>query len=87
VSVGSTYDLSVYGPNGFARYFQSSTGSGAARLDVVSSYDIRDGASIELKIINTGRAEAEVSVTRRLHLRLAGAKSRSRRHAARNVVT
>jgi hypothetical protein len=30
----STYDLSVYGPNGFMRYFKGSLGSGAAALDI-----------------------------------------------------
>ena len=69
-SVTSSYDLSVYGPNGFVRYFQGSIGSGAAVLDVVSKYDREDDhdddrdddrGSIKLIITNTG-AKAEVSV-------------------------
>jgi phospholipase C len=35
-NVASSYDLSVYGPNGFVRYFKGSIGSGAAALDVFS---------------------------------------------------
>ena len=34
----SSYNLSVYGPNGFVRYFNGSIGSGAAVLDVLSTY-------------------------------------------------
>ena len=37
-NVASSYHLSVYGPNGFVRYFNGSIGSGAAALDVHSSY-------------------------------------------------
>jgi phospholipase C len=36
--VASSYNLSVYGPNGFVRYFNGSIGSSAAALDVRSSY-------------------------------------------------
>jgi phospholipase C len=36
-NVTSTYSLSVYGPNGFVRYFNGSVGDGAAVLDVRSS--------------------------------------------------
>ena len=57
----STYNLSVYGPNGFARFFQGSTGAGAAALDVVSSYDREDG-SIEWTITNLAIGHAEVAV-------------------------
>src|SRR5262249_2235737 len=38
-NVGSSYDLSVYGPNGFVRFFKGGIGASAAALDVVSSYD------------------------------------------------
>jgi len=38
-SFASSYSLSVYGPNGFVRYFNGSIGSAAAVLDVVSSYE------------------------------------------------
>ena len=61
-SVGSTYNLSVYGPNGFVRFYNGSIGSGAANLDVVSSYGDEDSASIELRITNVASAPAEVSV-------------------------
>ena len=36
-NVASSYNLSVYGPNGFVRYFNGSIGSSAAVLDVLSS--------------------------------------------------
>src|SRR5215470_10576131 len=38
-SAAPSYDLSVYGPNGFVRFFKGSVGSSAAALDVVSKYD------------------------------------------------
>jgi phospholipase C len=41
-NVSSSYDLSVYGPNGFARYFHGSIGSSAAFLDVRSRYRIEN---------------------------------------------
>ena len=59
--MGSSYNLSVCGPNGFARYFQGSIGSRAAVLDVVSKYEHDDHGSLELIITNAG-AKAEVSV-------------------------
>jgi phospholipase C len=61
-SVGSSFDLSVYGPNGFARFFKGSIGSGAAALDVVSGYDTKNRGSIEWTITNLAAAQAEVSV-------------------------
>ena len=57
-----SYDLSVYGPNGFVRFFKGSIGAGAALLDVVSSYDTGAHGSIEWKITNLASAPAEVSV-------------------------
>jgi len=56
-SVASYYHLSVYGPNGFVRYFNGSIGSGAAALDVVSAYDDDD---LELRITNLGGTTAEI---------------------------
>jgi phospholipase C len=58
-----SYDLSVYGPNGFVRYFNGSVGSGAASLDVISNY-VRgeDSGSIELKITNLATSPADVTV-------------------------
>jgi phospholipase C len=58
----STYDLSVYGPNGFARYFNGSFGSSAAALDVQSSYSTRGSGSISLTIRNVAAHLAEVIV-------------------------
>src|SRR5262249_14156149 len=61
-NVGSSYDLSVYGPNGFARYFKGSIDAGAAALDVVSSYDNGGRGSIHWRIKNAAAGQAEVSV-------------------------
>lgn len=62
-NAASSYDLSVYGPNGFTRFFKGSVGSGAAALDVVSTYDRgEDSGSIELKITNLAPSPAGVSV-------------------------
>jgi len=56
-----SYNLSVYGPNGFLRSFSGSIGSDAAALDVVSGYDREDG-SIGWRITNLGSVAAEVTV-------------------------
>ena len=61
-SVAATYDLSVYGPNGFVRYFKGSIGSGAAALDVRSTYGTQDSGSIRWRIANLASTPAEVSV-------------------------
>jgi phospholipase C len=62
-NVTSTYQLSVYGPNGFVRYFNGSVGSSAAILDVRSSYDKRnDSGSIEWRIKNFAASQAQISV-------------------------
>ena len=60
-NAGSSYDLSVYGPNGFARYFKGSVGSGSAALNVVSRYGRQDGV-IDLKITNVGTSGTDVTV-------------------------
>lgn len=61
--VASSYSLSVYGPNGFVRYFNGSIGSGAAVLDVRSSYDSEEGSgSIQLGIANAATSKADVTV-------------------------
>src|SRR5262249_4179912 len=57
----SSYDLSVYGPNGFVRYFKGSVGSGGAILNVGSSYDTKNRGSIAWNITNVG-SQAEVNV-------------------------
>jgi phospholipase C len=60
--VGSSYDLKVYGPNGFVRYFAGSIGSSAAILDVFSNYGRQDCGAIEWAVANLASAQAEVSV-------------------------
>jgi len=62
-TVASSYHLSVYGPNGFVRYFNGSLGSGAAVLDVRSSHDRDDDrGSLEWNITNVAASHAEVHV-------------------------
>jgi phospholipase C len=61
-TVGSSYDLKVYGPNGFVRYFNGSIGSAAAVLDVVSGYDTKAHGSLNWRITNFGATQVEVSV-------------------------
>jgi phospholipase C len=61
-SVTSSYDLSVYGPNGFVRYFKGSIGPNAAALNVVSGYDTKDRGSIQWAITNVASKQAEVSL-------------------------
>ena len=61
-TVGATYDLSVYAPNGFTRYFKGSTSAGAAALTVRASYDTTGQGSIGWRITNAGTANATVSV-------------------------
>jgi phospholipase C len=57
-----SYDLSVYGPNGFVRYFKGSIGPNAAALNVVSGYDTKDRGSIQWAITNVASKQAEVSL-------------------------
>jgi phospholipase C len=62
-SAVSSYDLSVYGPNGFVRFFKGSVGASAASLDVISKYHRgEDSGSIELTITNLASSPAKVSV-------------------------
>jgi phospholipase C len=62
-TVASSHHLSVYGPNGFVRYFNGSIGSGAAALDVRSSHDRDDDrGSLEWNITNVAASHAEVHV-------------------------
>ena len=61
-NVTSPYNLSVYGPNGFVRYFNGSIGSSATVLDVVTRYNIGKGPDIEWNIANFGSTQAEVKV-------------------------
>jgi len=61
-TVVSSYNLSVYGPNGFVRFFNGRIGSGAAVLDVSSSYGTQGPGSIGWRITNVGANQAEVTV-------------------------
>ena len=62
-NAASSYDLSVYGPNGFVRFFKGSTGSSAATLDVASEYDRgEDSGAIELRVTNLAANPADVTV-------------------------
>jgi phospholipase C len=58
----SSYNLSVYGPNGFVRFFKGRIGSGAAILDVVSSYSAQGPGSIGWRITNLAGSQIEVTV-------------------------
>jgi phospholipase C len=59
----SSYHLSVYGPNGFVRYFNGAGGPNAAVLEVDTSYGSEGGrGTIQLKITNVAAKDAEVSV-------------------------
>ena len=58
----SKYDLSVYGPNGFARYYKGSVGHFAGILDVRTRYDKDGHGSIGLRITNVGSTKATVVV-------------------------
>lgn len=60
-SFAGQYDLSVYGPNGFARYFKGST-TGAA-LDVQAGFSKDDHGGINLRVTNVGSSPASVVVT------------------------
>ncbi|MGP0076497.1 MAG: phosphocholine-specific phospholipase C [Bryobacteraceae bacterium] len=57
-----SYNLSVYGPNGFVRYFNGSVGASAAALDVLSSYGESDSGSINLTITNVAANDADINV-------------------------
>jgi phospholipase C len=61
-SVGSSYDLSVYGPNGFLRSFKGTIGTSSAALDIVSKYGTDGRGSIALDITNVAAAQAEVTL-------------------------
>lgn len=62
-SASPTYDLSVYGPNGFARYFKGSVGAGAADVAVSSNYQCEEErGSVGWLITNLGGKPAEVSI-------------------------
>jgi phospholipase C len=59
----ASYSLSVYGPNGFVRYFNGSIGTSAAVLAVSSTYDSDpDSVAINIAITNLGGSRAQVKV-------------------------
>ena len=62
--VSSSYDLSVYGPNGFFRSFKGSLtdSSKNSNLIVRESYDTEDRGGISLQIENSSQKAAEVRV-------------------------
>jgi phospholipase C len=61
-NVTSSYALSVYGPNGFVRYFNGSVGSGAAVLDVSSTYSTGGSGSIAWSVTNVATSPVVVNV-------------------------
>jgi phospholipase C len=62
-TVGGTYNLSVYGPNGFMRNFTGSTGAAAAMLNVRSSYSAHgEYGSFKWHVRNIAGVAARVSV-------------------------
>ena len=61
-TVAASYDLSVYGPNGFLRQFEGSIGAGVAVLDVRSRYRTEDGGGLAWSVTNAGTGNATVSV-------------------------
>jgi phospholipase C len=58
----SQYDLSVFGPNGFARYFKGTVGAFTAALDIHARYEKDDHGSIELRITNVSHSKTTVIV-------------------------
>src|SRR5215468_10633874 len=61
--VSSTYDLSVYGPNGFLRAFRGVAASGAAAdLEIECGYDTQDN-KLEIEITNVGPVKCKVTIT------------------------
>jgi len=58
-----TYNLSVYGPNGFVRFFAGSTGAHAAELEVATKFHHEDRHSAEWKVTNVGNNRVVVNVT------------------------
>jgi phospholipase C len=61
-TVTSTYDLSVYGPNGFARYFRGSAGANAAALELRSACGTEEQGSIGWRITNVSNRRVTVEI-------------------------
>jgi phospholipase C len=53
------YDLSVFGPNGFVRYFKGSVGATAVALDVRAEYEREE---IEWHVKNVSSIDTKVTV-------------------------
>jgi phospholipase C len=62
--VTDSYDLSVYGPNGFFRAFKGSIAADKrrSRFDIRASYDTDEKGRIKLKLVNTGEHTAKLTV-------------------------
>jgi phospholipase C len=60
-SAAPSYELSVFGPNGFARYFKG--GIAGALLDLRSSSSTSDEGTLGWRITNLGAREVTVKVT------------------------
>jgi phospholipase C len=58
-----SYGLTVFGPNGFVRYFNGSIDSAAAVLEVQPSYGLEAFGSLGLKLTNLTSGKATVTVT------------------------
>jgi phospholipase C len=58
----SKYDFSVFGPNGFARYFKGSIGKFAAVLDIRARYESDEQGSVGLRITNVGSSKTTIIV-------------------------
>jgi phospholipase C len=63
-TVSGSYDLTVYGPNGFTRYFKGSFGLGAVAVDVHSEHEhgSDDNGSFSLSVRNAGSRIASVTL-------------------------
>jgi phospholipase C len=56
-----SYNLTVYGPNGFFRSFAGGVGTGRARLDVTVEYDAK-ALGLALTIVNPGPDDVNVQI-------------------------
>ncbi|MEJ0093978.1 MAG: phospholipase domain-containing protein [Methylocella sp.] len=63
-TVSGSYDLTVYGPNGFTRHFKGSVGSGAVAVDAHSEreHGFDDNGSFSLSVRNAGARIASVTL-------------------------
>ena len=61
-TVFDSFDLTVYGPNGFTRHFKGSISGSAAALLIDSKHGTDDDGSVGLSIRNAGKQKATVTV-------------------------